>query len=218
MSKPHDPLEITPSLLLRAYANGVFPMSESRMSDDIYWVDPKFRGIIPLNGFHVSRSLRKFIQKTDLDVVVNSDFNGTVAACADREETWINDEITELYATLHRLGYAHSIEVRQSGVMVGGVYGVTLGGAFFGESMFSYATNMSKVALVWLIARLKFGGYRLFDTQFITDHLKTLGAIEVPRAQYQKQLCEALEIPADFFRLSSDMDKCQILHLSTQTS
>jgi len=218
MSEPRDPLEITPSLLLRAYANGVFPMSESSNSDEIYWVDPKFRGIIPLEAFHVSRSMRRFVRKGGFDVSINSDFLETVKACADREETWINPEIMDLYQTLHRLGYAHSVEVWQSGVMVGGVYGVSIGGAFFGESMFSRATNMSKVALIWLVARLKAGGYTLFDTQFITDHLASLGGIEISRSKYHERLEHALEIQGKFFNLGPDLSTDQVLHLSTQTS
>ena len=218
MSEPRDPLEITPSLLLRAYANGVFPMSESSNSDEIYWVDPKFRGIIPLEAFHVSRSMRRFVRKGGFDVSINSDFLETVKACADREETWINPEIMDLYQTLHRLGYAHSVEVWQSGVMVGGVYGVSIGGAFFGESMFSRATNMSKVALIWLVARLKAGGYTLFDTQFITDHLASLGGIEISRSKYHERLEHALEIQGNFFNLGPDLSTDQVLHLSTQTS
>lgn len=218
MSEPRDPLEITPSLLLRAYANGVFPMSESSRSDEIYWVDPKFRGIIPLEQFHVSRSMQRFVRKTRFDVAINSDFAGTVAACADRDETWINAEIADLYQTLHRLGYAHSVEVWQSGVMVGGVYGVAIGGAFFGESMFSRATNMSKVSLIWLVARLRAGGFSLLDTQFITDHLASLGGIEIPRAAYHDRLNAALEVQGNFFNLAPNASPDQVLHLSTQTS
>lgn len=218
MTEPHNPLKITPSLLLRAYANGVFPMSEGADADELYWVDPKFRGIIPLDQFHVSRSMRRFVRTTDFSVRVNSDFAGTVSACADREETWINEEIFELYQTLHRLGYAHSVEVWQSNALVGGVYGVALGGAFFGESMFSKSTNMSKLALIWLVARLNAGGFQLFDTQFVTSHLITLGAVELNRDTYHAMLGEALKVEADFFRLPPDIDRDQVLHLSTQTS
>ena len=218
MSAPQNPLQITPTLLLRGYANGVFPMSEGAASDEIYWVDPKFRGVIPLGDFHVSRSMRRFVRNAAFDVRINHDFAGTVAACADRQETWINEEIADLYLTLHRLGYAHSVEVWQNQNLVGGVYGVALGGAFFGESMFSRATNMSKAALVWLVARLKFGGFVLFDTQFITSHLVSLGAVEVPRDQYHQMLSKALTVEADFFRLSQDAGRDQVLHLSTQTS
>lgn len=218
MSHPHDPLEITPTLLLRAYASGVFPMSEGKDTDALYWVDPKYRGIVPLDGFHVSRSMRRFVRRGGFQVHVNSDFAGTVEGCANREETWINAEIKELYQTLHRLGYAHSVEVWQDDQMVGGVYGVCIAGAFFGESMFSTRTNMSKVALIWLVARLRAGGFSLFDTQFITSHLASLGAIEIPRSNYHVLLEAALRASADFFRLSPDADADQVLHLSTQTS
>jgi len=166
----------------------------------------------------VSRSMRRVVRAGGFDVAINSDFAGTVTACADRDETWINAEIADLYQTLHRLGYAHSVEVWQRGVMVGGVYGVAIGGAFFGESMFSKATNMSKVSLIWLVARLKAGGFSLLDTQFITDHLATLGGIEIPRAAYHKRLAHALEIDGNFFGLAPNTPSDQVLHLSTQTS
>lgn len=218
MSEPQDPLNITPTLLLRAYASGVFPMSDSANSDEIYWVDPKFRGVIPLDGFHVSRSMRRFVRRADFEVRINSDFAGTVANCANRPETWINQEISDLYQTLHRLGYAHSVEVWTNGEMVGGVYGVSIAGAFFGESMFSTQTNMSKVALIWLVARLRAGRYTLFDTQFITDHLASLGAIEISRKTYHERLEYALEVRGNFFELSADADRAQVLHLSTQIS
>lgn len=218
MTAPRDPLEITPSLLLRAYANGIFPMSDSSGTSEIYWVDPKFRGILPLEGFHISRSMRRFVRRGGFDVAVNSDFAGTVAACADRDETWINDEIKDLYQTLHRLGYAHSVEVWASGRMVGGVYGVAIGGAFFGESMFSRATNMSKVALIWLVARLNAGGFTLLDTQFITSHLASLGGIEINRAAYHDRLAHALTLQGHFFGLAPTTTMDQVLHLSTQTS
>lgn len=218
MSANSDPIDITPTLLLRAYASGVFPMAESAGSDDIYWVDPKFRGVIPLDKFHVSRSMRRFTRNADYVVRVNSDFTGTVAGCADRPETWINPKITELYYSLHRLGYAHSVEIWSQGEMVGGVYGVSISGAFFGESMFSRRTNMSKLALIWLVARLRYGGFKLFDAQFITEHLSSLGAEEISRANYQERLAYALEEPADFFAMPNDMERDQVLHLSTQMS
>lgn len=218
MHPPTDPLHITPSLLLRAYANGVFPMSDGADAQDIYWVDPRFRGVFDLNRFHVSRSMKRFVRKTDLCVRVNSDFAGTVRACADREETWINDEIFELYAALHGLGYAHSVEIWNGDRLVGGVYGVALGGAFFGESMFSRETNASKLALVWLVARLRAGGYRLFDTQFITPHLASLGAVEITKAQYKTLLENALPVPANFFALPPSTTPDQVLQRITQTS
>lgn len=218
MNKPHDPLEVTPTLLLRAYAGGVFPMSDGAGSDEIFWVDPKARGIFPLDGFRVSRSMRRFTRQTDLSVRTNADFRATVAACADRPETWINSEILELYVTLHRLGYAHSVEVWRDDRLVGGVYGVALGGAFFGESMFSRETNASKLALIWLVARLRWGGYCLFDTQFLTDHLASMGAIEISRADYRKRLDEALPIPASFFAMPANATPDQVLQRITQTS
>lgn len=218
MSQPHDPLEITPTLLLRAYAAGVFPMSDNRASDEIYWVDPKERGIFPLTGFRVSRSMRRFARTTDLAVRVNSAFRATVQGCADRTETWINAEILELYVTLHRLGYAHSVEVWEGEDLVGGVYGVALGGAFFGESMFSRRTNASKLALIWLVARLRAGGFALFDTQFQTDHLATMGAIEISRAEYRQRLDAALEVQANFFAIDPRISADQVLHLTTHTS
>lgn len=188
---------ITPHLLLQAYANGIFPMADSRDDPKIYWVDPKRRGVFPLDGFHVSRSLRRRLRRGGFKVFVNRDFAGCVRACADRDETWINDEIYTLYLELHRMGFAHSIEVYQD-ELIGGVYGVTLGGAFFGESMFSRATDGSKIALVHLVERLRRTGFRLFDAQFISPHLASLGAVEISRSDYHLRLSDALEITADF--------------------
>ena len=218
MSAPHNPLEITPSLLLRAYAAGVFPMADAADADEIFWVDPKTRGILPLDGLHVSRSMRKRVRKGGFQVRVNSAFGATVTACANRAETWINDEIHDLYTTLNRMGYAHSVEVWQTGRMVGGLYGVSLGGAFFGESMFSIAPDTSKIALIWLVARLRAGGYALLDTQFVTDHLASLGAVEISRPNYHTRLDAALKLHGDFQKLSADATPDQILQLSTQTS
>lgn len=214
MSAPHIPLEITPTLLLRAYAAGVFPMSESGGNSETFWVDPRSRGIVPLDALHVSRSLRKASRKGDFDVRINTDFAGTVAACADRDETWINDEITDLYLTLHRLGYAHSVEIWRDNHLVGGLYGVALGGAFFGESMFSRHKDASKLALVWLVARLRAGGFTLLDTQFITDHLARLGAIEISRNAYRSRLESALMLDADFNRLPVDATAEMVLELA----
>lgn len=195
---PKHVSEITPELLLQAYANGVFPMADSASSDDVYWVDPTQRGIFPLDGFHISRSLRRALKRGDYDIRVNSDFARTVANCANRDETWINAEIFDLYNQLHRLGFAHSVEVWRDDDMFGGVYGVTLGAAFFGESMFSTATNGSKIALAFLVHRLNAGGFKLFDTQFITPHLASLGAIEIPREDYHERLFPAVTANADF--------------------
>ncbi|MBR9861943.1 MAG: leucyl/phenylalanyl-tRNA--protein transferase [Rhodobacteraceae bacterium] len=196
---PPDPVsDVTPELLVRAYASGVFPMADTAASTEIYWVDPTDRGIVPLDGFHISRSLAKAIRKQDYSVRINSNFNLTLEHCADRPETWINQEIFSLYCTLHDMGLAHSLEIWRGDSMIGGVYGVTLGGAFFGESMFSKATNGSKIALSYLVHRLRAGGFSLFDTQFITSHLESLGAIEIPREDYHQLLQEALQKPADF--------------------
>lgn len=184
---------LTPELLLHGYAQGVFPMAEHRDADEVYWVDPKRRGVLPLDGFHISRSLARRIRRAEVEVSLNRDFAEVVSACADREETWINETIFGLYAALHDMGYAHSLEVRQGGALIGGVYGVTLGAAFFGESMFSRATDGSKLALAFLVARLRQTGFQLFDTQFITAHLQSLGAVEIPRARYHAQLAAALQ-------------------------
>lgn len=183
---------LTPELLLRAYAAGVFPMSEAQDDPRVFWVDPERRGILPLDGFHLSRSLRKTLLRTRFHLTLDMDFEGVVRGCAEREETWINDAIFRGYFALHRLGYAHSVEVWKGDDLVGGVYGVALGRAFFGESMFSRTTDASKIALATLIAHLRQTGFMLFDTQFTTEHLASLGAIEVPRAEYHAMLDLAL--------------------------
>jgi leucyl/phenylalanyl-tRNA--protein transferase len=190
--------ELTPDILLRAYAMGIFPMSEGRDDPTIHWVDPRLRGILPLDEFHVSRSLAKRIRSDRFRISVDKDFPAVVAACAAREETWISRRIQTLYHDLHQLGFAHSVEVREDDRLVGGVYGVTLGAAFFGESMFSHTTDASKVALAYTVHRLRAGGFRLFDTQFLTPHLATLGGREIPRAEYHRLLEEALALTATF--------------------
>ncbi|THD83175.1 leucyl/phenylalanyl-tRNA--protein transferase [Aliigemmobacter aestuarii] len=192
-----DP-EITPDILLRAYAMGIFPMAESRDDPAIHWVDPRRRGVFPLDGFHISRSLARRIRRGGYEVSADTAFDAVVSACAAREETWINDRIHGLYADLHRMGFAHSLEIRIDGELAGGVYGVTLGAAFFGESMFSHRTDASKLALTHLVARLRRGGFTLFDTQFLTPHLASLGAIEITRADYHRRLRDALLRGADF--------------------
>ena len=211
-------MEITPQLLLRAYASGIFPMAETRDSTEVFWVDPKERGILPLDGFHISRSLRRRIRQAPFRITVDRDFNGVVAGCADRPETWINDTIFELYRQLHYAGFAHSLEVWEDDTLAGGVYGVTLGGAFFGESMFSRRTDASKIALAYLVDRLRRGGFRLFDTQFITDHLASLGAIEISRAEYRQRLHDALRVGADFVRPGPPPSPHSLLQRSSQTS
>lgn len=193
-----DQTHITPDLLLRAYAMGIFPMAESVTDPTIHWVDPRRRGVFPLDGFHISRSLHRAILRGDYQVTVNTDFADVLAGCADRPETWINDTLTALYLTLHDQGHAHSLEVWEGETLVGGVYGVGLGAAFFGESMFSRRTNASKIALAWLVHRLRAGGFTLFDTQFLTPHLASLGAQEISRATYHARLHHALDRRATF--------------------
>ncbi|WP_299850055.1 leucyl/phenylalanyl-tRNA--protein transferase [uncultured Roseovarius sp.] len=209
---------LTPEILLRAYTMGIFPMAENRDNPEIYWVDPRQRGIMPLDCFHLSRSLRKRIRKAEYSVEINADFKGVVDACADREETWINAEIRELYSELHASGHAHSLEIRHDGLLTGGVYGVAIGGAFFGESMFSRQTDASKLALAHLVDHLKRCDYTLFDTQFITTHLQSLGAREISRTSYHLLLEEALKQPANFNKLPLCQNPHSLLQRSTQTS
>lgn len=209
---------ITVDHLLQAYASGLFPMSESADDPEIFWVEPRQRGIFELDRFHVSRSLRRRMRKADYTVTIDTCFPDVVRACADRQETWINDTIFALYMDLHRLGYAHSVEVHQNAQLIGGVYGVALGSAFFGESMFSRATDGSKLALANLVARLRFGGFTLFDTQFLTDHLASLGAIEIPQAEYLNRLHQAIIKQANFELLNEHTSQEELVHLITQTS
>lgn len=194
-------LEVTPDLLLRAYGAGVFPMAESRDSDRLYWLDPALRGVLPLDaGFHLPRRLRRTALSGRFTVTADRDFAGVIRGCAEpapgRTDTWINPEIERLFTELHHRGAAHSIETWQDGELVGGLYGVDLGGAFFGESMFSRVTDASKVALVHLVARLRLCGFVLLDTQFLTSHLARFGAVEIPKAEYRRRLAAALEAPA----------------------
>ena len=183
---------LDPDLLLRAYSIGVFPMADSRDAPDVFWVEPRRRAILPLAGFRMSRSLRRVIRSGRFTVTRDRAFAAVLAHCATRNETWINGEIERGFNRLHRLGHAHSIECWQDEQLVGGLYGVKLGGAFFGESMFSQRPDASKVALAWLVARLLVGGYRLLDCQFMTDHLRSLGAIEISQKAYVSILSEAL--------------------------
>ena len=183
---------LDPRLLLQGYAAGIFPMADSRYAADLFWVQPRSRAIIPLDKFHLSRSLRRTLRSGRFSVTLDRDFHRVLLACADREETWINSEIERAMLALHSSGHAHSIEVWQDGELVGGLYGVKLGRAFFGESMFSRVTDASKVALAWLVARLQVGGYTLLDCQFMTPHLASLGAISVPRRSYVALLSAAL--------------------------
>jgi leucyl/phenylalanyl-tRNA--protein transferase len=210
-------MSLTPDLLLHGYSIGIFPMAERRDDPEIFWVDPRWRGIIPLDGFHISRSLARRMRKAEYRIGINEDFPGVVDGCADRSETWINAEIRRHYLSLHARGHAHSLEVWQGDALVGGVYGVVLGAAFFGESMFSRATDASKIALAFLVDRLREGGFILFDTQFVTEHLASLGAVEIPRIAYHRRLKQALARHADFTR--PEVPTAQIvLHRNTQTS
>ncbi len=200
-------MEITPDVLLRAYASGIFPMAETADDPGLFWVEPELRGVLPLDAFHTPRSLARTIRRGTFDIRVDTAFADVVEACAaatsDRPVTWINQRIRELYLELHRLGHCHSVEAWQDGQLVGGLYGVRLGGAFFGESMFSRATDASKVALVHLVERLNAGGFVLLDTQFTTAHLQQFGVEEVPRKRYRRLLEAALEIDGDFFAIDA---------------
>lgn len=211
-------LIVNPALVLRAYAAGVFPMADSAEADEIFWVDPRKRGILPLDRFHLPRSLRKRILRAGYEVRIDHDFEAVLAACADRPETWINNTIRDLYTGLHRMGHAHSIEVWIHGALAGGLYGVRLGAAFFGESMFSHARDSSKIALAYLVARLNAGGFLLLDTQFTTPHLEVFGARTVPKARYHGLLDRAVEADADFLALPANADPAYIVQLITQTS
>ncbi len=194
--------EVTPELLMRAYRAGLFPMAETRRGARIYWLDPELRGVLPLDGFHMPKRLLRTVLSGRYQVTSNQSFAAVVAGCAaagpGREDTWINADIERLFGDLHRRGCAHSVECRLDGVLVGGLYGVSLGGAFFGESMFSVARDASKVALVHLVARMRLGGYTLLDTQFVTKHLAQFGADEIPRDQYKTLLGVAVQVSAQW--------------------
>ncbi len=188
--------ELTPELLLYAYRHGLFPMADPYEGDTVYWFAPDPRAILPLDAFHVPRSLAKRVRQERFEVTTDRDFEGVMRGCADRPATWISEEIIQAYVALHERGYAHSVECRREGRLVGGIYGVALGGAFFGESMFHRARDASKVALVHLVRRLRHGGYGLFDVQFATPHLRRFGLVEIPRAAYERRLAYALTLPA----------------------
>jgi leucyl/phenylalanyl-tRNA--protein transferase len=210
-------MTLTPDLLLHGYSIGIFPMAEARDDPDIFWVDPRRRGVIPLEGFRISRSLARAIRSDRMSVSVNRDFAGVVDGCAERDETWINGEIRDLYVALHRLGRAHSIELWDGEDLAGGVYGVALGTAFFGESMFSRRRDASKIALAHLVDRLRQAGFTLFDTQFLTAHLASLGGIEITRAEYHRRLAAALRGAADFTAPSVGSGH-DVVQRNTQTS
>ncbi|MEZ5924137.1 MAG: leucyl/phenylalanyl-tRNA--protein transferase [Hyphomicrobiaceae bacterium] len=203
--------KITPELLLKAYAIGIFPMAESADDPALYWHEPLRRGVIPIDGFHVPARLARTVRQNHFEIRVDSDFEGTIGGCAGRSATWINRRILDLYRGLFDLGHCHTIETWREGRLVGGLYGVHLKGAFFGESMFSHERDASKVALVHLVARLKAGGFRLLDTQFITEHLRQFGAVELPRERFQRLLETALEAEANFWRLPKVSDGAAVL-------
>ncbi|MCA0998450.1 leucyl/phenylalanyl-tRNA--protein transferase [Alloyangia pacifica] len=211
-------MTLTPEILMQAYRAGIFPMAEHRDDPEIFWVDPRQRGVIPMKGFRISRSLARRLRKDDYEVTFDRDFEGVIDACADRRETWINSEIRALFTELHRRGIAHSIEVWMEGALVGGVYGLEIGGAFCGESMFSRRRDGSKIALAWLIDLLRRAGFTLFDTQFLTTHLASLGAVEIPRHQYRTQLAMALEVTPDLARTPLAASGQEVVQRSTQTS
>jgi leucyl/phenylalanyl-tRNA--protein transferase len=201
-------IEITPEVLLKAYACGIFPMAESADDPALHWIEPEMRGIVPLDGFHVASRLARTVRTTPFTVWVDRDFDATVGGCAEAKEnrakTWINGRIRKIYRSLFDHGHAHSVEVYDGDALVGGLYGVSLGRAFFGESMFHRARDASKIALVHLVARLRAGGYRLLDTQYVTDHLKTFGAVEVTQRRYHRMLEDAITGDADFNALPVD--------------
>jgi leucyl/phenylalanyl-tRNA--protein transferase len=209
---------LTPEMLLSAYAGGIFPMAENRGDPDLFWVDPRKRGVLPLDGFHISRTLRKTLKSERFRISYNTYFAGVIAGCANRDETWINDMLATLYTQLHSARMAHSVEVWDGPTLVGGVFGIALGGAFFGESMFSTRTDASKVALAYLVDQLRAGGFALFDTQFITPHLQTLGGVEIDRSDYRKRLNEALRLDAHFDRQGAVADVYSLLQRNAQTS
>jgi len=213
---------ITPEILLKAYAAGIFPMAESADDDTIHWIDPDRRGIIPLDQFHVPRRLRRTVRNQPFRIGIDTAFGDVLDACAqsapERPTTWINDRIRTLYGGLHALDHCHSVECWRDGNLVGGLYGVSLGSAFFGESMFSRETDASKVALVHLVARLVHGGYTLLDTQFVTEHLTRFGAIEISREAYRRRLADALGRSAEFLRFDRDDYPDEVLQPVSQTS
>ncbi len=207
MSRKSDPfaIELTPELIVRAYQAGIFPMAEDETSTDLFWVCPQRRGILPLDGLHISRSLRQTLRRHPFDIRVDTDFAAVIEGCAtagtERSSTWINPTIRNLYGQLFDRGLCHTVEVWDGPALVGGLYGVSLGGAFFGESMFHRVTDASKIALVHLVARLNAGGYSLLDTQFVTPHLESLGGIEIAREDYEVRLADALTHRGDYFAL-----------------
>ncbi|MCL6283442.1 leucyl/phenylalanyl-tRNA--protein transferase [Ruegeria sp. 2012CJ41-6] len=210
-------MTLSPELLLHGYSIGIFPMAEHREDPEIFWVDPKLRGVFPLDGFHISRSLARRLRRQDYRITINRAFEAVVDGCADRSETWINAELRSHYLTLHQRGDAHSLEVWDGHQLIGGVYGVVLGAAFFGESMFSRRRDASKLALAYLTDRLVQTGFQLFDTQFLTPHLASLGAIEIPRSDYHAMLANAVTSQAEFC-VPLDQSPQGVIQRITQTS
>jgi leucyl/phenylalanyl-tRNA--protein transferase len=208
---------LSPQLMLNAYSKGIFPMAETAADPELFWVDPKRRGILPLDRFHISRSMRQFLQRQSITATLNASFDVVLFQCANRDETWINSTLHRNYKELHALGRCHSLEVWQDGALLGGVFGITIGGVFCGESMFSQGTNGSKSALAFLTTHLSNCGFSLFDTQFITDHLRSLGAVEISRAAYQSQLADAITQSVSI--TSQPVPSAQsVLQRNTQTS
>ncbi|MES0881818.1 leucyl/phenylalanyl-tRNA--protein transferase [Roseibium sp. SCP14] len=208
-------MEITPQVLLKAYACGLFPMAESADDPGLFWLEPEQRGILPFENFHIPRRLRRTIRNDVFEIRVSTDFQGIIDGCAEpmpgRQKTWINREIRRLYGELFEMGYCHTVEAWRNGNLVGGLYGVSLNGAFFGESMFTFETDASKVCLAHLVARLAVGGYSLLDTQFVTDHLSKFGTMEVLQADYNKRLAEALKLETDYYALSAQANGEDVL-------
>jgi leucyl/phenylalanyl-tRNA---protein transferase len=209
---------ITPHILLKAYSAGIFPMAESAEDNALYWIEPEERGIFPLDQFHIPHSLRKRLRKRPFEIRINTAFADVIAGCAaktaDRKTTWINGRIRALYGQLHKMGCCHTVECWQDGRLVGGLYGVKIGAAFFGESMFSRATDASKVALVHLVARLRAGGFMLLDAQFMTSHLARFGARPIRREAYRRMLDEAIDSDADFFAFKDDGSPDRVIALA----
>jgi len=210
-------IEITPQVLLKAYTCGIFPMAESADDPALYWIEPQHRGILPLDAVHVPRRLARTLRAAPYTVRIDTDIGGVIQGCASsrpgRRSTWINERIRSLYRDLFNLGHCHTVEVWDESRLVGGLYGVALNGAFFGESMFSYARDASKIALVHLAARLAYGGFRLLDTQFVTDHLRQFGTVELNREEFHRLLEKALDVQADFLRLPTDASPEAILSI-----
>jgi leucyl/phenylalanyl-tRNA---protein transferase len=209
--------EITPQVLLKAYSCGIFPMAESADDPALYWIEPQHRGLLPLDKVHVPGRLARTIRTTDFQVRIDTNFSGVIEGCASsrpgRNSTWINSRIRSLYQELFNMGHCHTVEVWSGDKLAGGLYGVALAGAFFGESMFSYERDASKIALVHLAARLVFGGFRLLDTQFVTDHLRQFGTIEVGREEFHRQLDLSLQSKGDFLALPKSVKPAEVLDI-----